>query len=166
MTAFIIRDFRPEDEPAATALIDELNRHEASYGARRRTTQAAARDCFAEDTRKSAGNGGRIVLELDGQVLAYAAYRYDSVPAFMPQAGAPELFVENVVVTESARGRGYGRAMLDEMARRARAASAARMVLHVVPGNAEAMRAYERTGFKTSSLEMERQLGSDSEEPA
>ena len=102
--AFTIREFAPADQEAAIALIDQLNRHEAAAGASRRTGRAAAEDCVAEDAERVAARGGRLVLESGGEVLAYASWYLTDIPAFVPGHGSQDLFVENLVVAERARG--------------------------------------------------------------
>lgn len=164
--AFTIRDFAPADQEAAIALIDQLNRHEAAAGASRRTGRAAAEDCVAEDAERVAARGGRLVLESGGEVLAYASWYLTDIPAFVPGHGSQDLFVENLVVAERARGRGYGKAMLAALEARAREAGAKRMVLHAVTGNNQALAVYEKAGFAATAYEMVRLLGKDSEQPA
>jgi GNAT superfamily N-acetyltransferase len=59
----------------------------------------------------------------------------------------PSWHVMHVVTAPEARGRGVGRAIMDEHARRARAAGASRWWLSVKRANATAIRLYERCGL-------------------
>lgn len=61
---------------------------------------------------------------------------------------ADELHITNVAVHPSARRRGYGRALLDSIFERARAAGARMVLLEVRPSNVEALALYESLGFR------------------
>ncbi len=52
-----------------------------------------------------------------------------------------------LMVAEAERGRGIGRALLDEAVRWARASGVRKLELHVFPHNEPAIRLYERFGF-------------------
>ncbi|MCZ8184494.1 MAG: GNAT family N-acetyltransferase [Beijerinckiaceae bacterium] len=166
MPDYLIRLYATQDREAAIGLIDELNNHEAEMGARRRTDRIAAIDCVDDDTRKAAADGGQIVLEAEGRVVGYCAYRHTKAPPFLPGAFSPEIYVENLVVAQAARGKGYGQALLKAIEDIAREAGATRIVLGVVPGNTLALKAYERAGFSPIAVEMERLVRPASEKPA
>jgi ribosomal protein S18 acetylase RimI-like enzyme len=57
-------------------------------------------------------------------------------------------YVRNVVVAPEARGHGVGRAMMDELRRRFRAAGCTGMCLNVKPDNAPAIALYTRAGMQ------------------
>lgn len=162
----VIRPLASKDREAVIELIDQLNNHEAEMGARRRTDRQAAMDCFEDDSSKAALEGGQIVLEVEGRVVGYSAYRHAEAPPFLPEAFSPGIYVENLVVCSSARGRGYGQALLEAIEEIARKTGATRVTLGVVPGNALALKAYERAGFSPIAIEMERLIHPSSEEPA
>jgi ribosomal protein S18 acetylase RimI-like enzyme len=161
-----IRPLASKDREAVIELIDQLNNHEAEMGARRRTDRQAAIDCFEDDSSKAKIDGGQIVLEIEGRIVGYSAYRHVDAPPFLPEAFSQTIYVENLVVSSSARGKGYGQALLKAIEAIARAARATRIVLGVVPGNALALKAYERAGFKPVAIEMERLVHPASEQPA
>jgi ribosomal protein S18 acetylase RimI-like enzyme len=166
MPDYVIRPLANNDHEAVIDLIDQLNNHEAEMGARRRTDRQAARDCFEDDSSKAAIEGGQIVLEIEGRVLGYSAYRHAKAPPFLPEAFSQGIYVENLVVCSSARGKGYGQSLLKAIESIAREAGATRIVLGVVPGNDLALKAYERAGFRPIAIEMERLVGPTSEQPA
>lgn len=60
-------------------------------------------------------------------------------------------YVSNVVTAPEARGLGVGRAIMDEHARRARAAGLSRWALNVKRDNATAIRLYERCGMTVAA---------------
>jgi ribosomal protein S18 acetylase RimI-like enzyme len=158
MSDYVIRPYSNTDREAVIGLINELNNHEAAAGARRRIDRIAAIDCFEDDSRKAAEDGGQIVLETKDGVIGYSAYRFSRIAPFVPGAFLPEVHIENIVVGAAARGRGYGQILLRTVEEIARAKGAIRMTLGVVPGNDIAMKAYERFGFSPIAVEMERLL--------
>jgi len=62
---------------------------------------------------------------------------------------ADELHVTNVAVHPGARRRGIGRALLESVFARARAAGARTILLEVRPSNGEAIALYESFGFRS-----------------
>ena len=82
---------------------------------------------------------------LIGSVLLYpaSARAYGDLTA---EASIPELRL--LAVAREARGRGVGRALVDECIRRARFSGAAALGLHTSKSMAAAMQLYERMGFE------------------
>ncbi|MCA2978895.1 MAG: GNAT family N-acetyltransferase [Myxococcaceae bacterium] len=78
-----------------------------------------------------------VVVEMGGDVVAYAWF----------QAFADEGIVRHLVVSPSAQGRGVGRALLSEVARRLRVQGLSRWALNVKPDNLPALALYRRLGF-------------------
>ncbi len=66
--------------------------------------------------------------------------------------------LHDIYVDESARGRGVGEALLRETFRRAKAKGAPRVVLLTASQNEVAQRLFARVGFRTTMLEMTREL--------
>jgi ribosomal protein S18 acetylase RimI-like enzyme len=66
----------------------------------------------------------------------------------------PRAFVDHILVEPKRRRRGYASAALTEVETQARALSMAAVGLHVFAHNPEAVRVYERLGFRTASLNM------------
>lgn len=64
--------------------------------------------------------------------------------------GAEDAWIEDVFVDESARGRGYGRLLLEAIISRARARGCARVQLDANRKNEAAIKLYESLGFATS----------------
>jgi len=66
---------------------------------------------------------------------------------FLPlEAG--DFYISRLAVREAARGRGYGKELLDRTAAEARAIGATRLALDVSPDHEAAIRLYERFGFE------------------
>jgi GNAT superfamily N-acetyltransferase len=79
-----------------------------------------------------------VIAERDGAVVGYAYYE------LLGRLG----HVRNLVVAPEARSAGIGRLLMDEVARRLRAARASAWALNVKPDNLAAIRLYERCGMQ------------------
>lgn len=89
-----------------------------------------------------AQRAGALVAELDGRIEGLAIY-YEGINSFRAR---PFLFLEDLVVTEAARGRGVGEALMAAIARKAVARNAARVEWAVLDWNEGALRFYRRLG--------------------
>ena len=69
------------------------------------------------------------------------------------------LYLDDLCVDESARGRGIGRALIDHLLGFAKEIGADSLELNVWECNADAVAFYERMGFKTQCRHMEIPLG-------
>lgn len=78
-----------------------------------------------------------IFLEIDGIAAGYGVLRILRGTAY----------VFHLVTAPSHRGQGVGRALMDELASRARAAGCSQWALNVKEGNASAIRLYQRCGM-------------------
>ncbi len=67
--------------------------------------------------------------------------------------------LHDIYVDENARVKGVGEALVDAVKERMRAKGAPRLVLHTAIQNEKAQRLFERTGFRTTMLEMTCELG-------
>ncbi|MBX3224721.1 MAG: GNAT family N-acetyltransferase [Labilithrix sp.] len=72
--------------------------------------------------------------------------------------------LHDIYVDERARRRGVGEALLRETFRRAKAKGAPRVVLLTASQNTAAHRLFARAGFRTTMLEMTRELSDDDAE--
>jgi ribosomal protein S18 acetylase RimI-like enzyme len=70
----------------------------------------------------------------------------------------PRAFIYHIIIDEQMRRRGYGSAALVEVAEQARRLGMSSVDLHVAAHNLEAIRVYERLGFKTAGLNMVKPL--------
>jgi ribosomal protein S18 acetylase RimI-like enzyme len=84
------------------------------------------------------------LLAWDGDAIVGAAV---CVWGFSTFAGRPSLNVHDLAVLPEHRGRGAGRALLEEAERRARARGSAKLTLEVHHSNEGAKRLYARFGF-------------------
>jgi GNAT superfamily N-acetyltransferase len=84
------------------------------------------------------------VAELDGKVEGIALF-YEGLGSFRAK---PFLYLEDLVVSEAARGRGVGEALMALLAREVVARGALRLEWAVLDWNVRAMRFYERLGAR------------------
>ncbi|WP_043363825.1 GNAT family N-acetyltransferase [Belnapia sp. F-4-1] len=92
---------------------------------------------FGETPRASA-----LIAEWEGRPVGFALWFY-SVSTF---DGTPKLYLEDVFVEPGLRGRGIGRAIFKELARRAIAAGCGRMEWSVLDWNAPSIAFYRSIG--------------------
>jgi RimJ/RimL family protein N-acetyltransferase len=88
-------------------------------------------------------NAAVFVAELSlGEIVGRLSLARDTHPASAHVADI------GMMVAKDARGRGVGRALLDEAVRWARGSEIRKLELHVFPWNEPAIRLYERFGFE------------------
>ena len=89
-----------------------------------------------------AGGEDRICLALDGEtVIAYLS-------AEVYRAPEPYLYLDDLSVTEAYRNRGVGTALIREAETYGRRIGVPRVLLHVEKSNGDALRLYERLGYR------------------
>lgn len=96
-----------------------------------------------EYVEKALGDGRVLLLEEDGDAVAFAMLEFDS-----SQTG----IVDALHVRERARRRGYAKQLLAEAGRRIRDAGRSHVYLDVYEANAPARSLYERLGFRVVEL--------------
>jgi len=88
-----------------------------------------------------------LVAERDGALVGLAHYLFHRSTILVE----PTCYLQDLYTAESARGAGVGRALIEEVYERARAAGSARVYWQTHESNAAAMRLYdavaERSGF-------------------
>lgn len=87
--------------------------------------------------REELGKGIFLVAERDGQAVGYVGC----------QTVLDEGYITNVAVSPDCRRQGVGRALIEELARRARAKGLAFVTLEARASNAPAIALYEGAGF-------------------
>jgi GNAT superfamily N-acetyltransferase len=116
------RDARPDDYATFTRMFAELKIPDPVPPPERFEREIAPHAILLEDGASPVAYGWFFSLKELGRVI-------------------------HVVVAPEARGRGVGRALMGEIARRLRMASCTRWTLNVKPDNLPAIRLYERTGM-------------------
>lgn len=101
-----------------------------------------------------------LVAEDAGEIVGYAYARME--PRSYDELLEACTKLHDILVDERARGRGIGEALLRETFARAKAKGAPRVVLLTASQNEPAQRLFRRVGFRTTMLEMTRELDDDS----
>jgi GNAT superfamily N-acetyltransferase len=88
-----------------------------------------------------------LVAERDGELIGMAHYLFHRSTISIP----PTCYLQDLFTTERARGQGVGRALIDDVYERAKAAGSSRVYWQTHETNVTAMRLYdglaERSGF-------------------
>lgn len=135
---YTIRPAREEDMPAVHRLITELAIFEKEPDAVEVTVEKLKEDGFGPEPRFRcfvADSG----MGVDGMALVYPRYSTWKGPA---------LHLEDLIVTEPARGSGLGSALLTEVIRHARETGAKRVSWEVLDWNEPAIRFYKSRGAR------------------
>ena len=154
-----IRAYREEDAPSVRACIVELQDDMRRFDERLGSGESMA-DAYLEYLFDQCRTClGRILLaEFDREVAGFVC-----VLARVPHEGLDQppghyAFITDLIVREPFRRRGFGEALLLEAERWAHAAGATDVRIGVLSENADAIRLYERAGFKSYSLILVKQL--------
>jgi GNAT superfamily N-acetyltransferase len=135
---YTLRPGRPDDVPQVFALIEELALFEKAPDQVTNTPEALLRDGFGESPLY-----GLIVAESDGRVVGMSLYyfRYSTWKG-------KRLYLEDLIVTESWRGRGLGEALLQETIETARRTHCTGLMWQVLDWNEPAIRFYRKFGAR------------------
>jgi ribosomal protein S18 acetylase RimI-like enzyme len=150
MTAAItIREYRDQDEDAIIALVREMQAHEMQFNPHYKSAEAIGSWYLDLLKKNCADLDGVILVALDGSTYVGMAVVFTRV---VEKGEGEEMahvsaHLSEIVVTQAARGRGIGRALLAECETRARAAGRTELTLAVFPGNTAARQLYQSVGF-------------------
>jgi diamine N-acetyltransferase len=137
MPPVTIRAAGPSDAATIVRLIRALAAYEHMLDRVLITEADVLRDGFGEQPCFQC-----LLAEADGDAVGFALHR----PSYSTFDGRPGLYVEDLFVAESARGRGIGRLLMARLAAIARARGCSRLSLAVLPWN-PAREFYHRLGF-------------------
>ncbi len=135
----LLRDATVADLPVLLRLVRALAAYERLEHEVRATAEDFERALFGEPVRAHA-----LLAELDGTSVGFALWFH----GFSTFEGRPGLHVEDVFVEPEQRGRGVGRAIFRDLARRTLAAGCARMEWSVLDWNAPAVGFYRGLGAR------------------
>ncbi|PYK12945.1 MAG: N-acetyltransferase [Verrucomicrobia bacterium] len=136
---FEIRPARVEDVPVILQLIRDLATYERAPNDVTTTEEQLIDVLFAE--RPAA----EVLLAFEGESpIGFAVYFYN----FSTWLGRPGLYLEDLFVKPEKRGKGYGRALLVELAKIARDQRCGRMEWAVLDWNEPAIKFYRALGAK------------------
>ena len=138
-TDFQIRPARVKDVPIILDLIRDLATYERAPDEVTATEEQLVDVLFGE--RPTA----EVLLAFEGQSpVGFAVYFYN----FSTWLGRPGLYLEDLFVKPEKRGKGYGRALLVELAKIARDRGCGRMEWAVLNWNEPAIKFYQTLGAK------------------
>jgi GNAT superfamily N-acetyltransferase len=140
-TAIHIRNGEPRDVPALLALIKELAHYERALDEVVITESQLLRDGFGDQPLFAL-----IVAEVDGAVEGIALYYF----AYSTWKGK-YLYLEDLVVRETFRGKGIGKQLFEAVVNVARKEKVKRMGWQVLDWNKPAIKFYESYGADLAS---------------
>lgn len=133
----MIRPAAPSDVPVLLQLVQELAEHEREPDAVEATEDDLRRALFEDGTASC-----HVALDQDGEVVGFALWYV----TFSTWKGLPGLWLEDLFVRPSARGRGLGKALLQELAGVCVARGYPRFEWWVLDWNAPAIGFYRSLG--------------------
>jgi GNAT superfamily N-acetyltransferase len=138
----IVRAATPADVPDILRLIVALATYEREPDAVKATEDSLTQTFFADDARVWAH-----VAEHDGKVVGIAVWFLN----YSTWTGKPGIYLEDLVVDESARGLGAGKALFKALAGEAEQLGCARIDWAVLDWNTPAMDFYRAIGGRPQS---------------
>ena len=132
-----LRPATSDDVPDIRRLIQALATYEKEPDAAVVTEDDLLRDGFSDTPRFKV-----VMAEWDGRVAGFAFYFYN----YSTWQGRPGLYLEDLFVQPSHRGKGIGKALLVHLARIAVRENCGRFVWQVLDWNEPALRFYESLG--------------------
>jgi len=137
MTNFEIRTTTEADVPVILSLIRELADYERAPEAVV-TNEAGLREVLFGPQRSA-----EVLLALEeGRPIGFAVYFFN----FSTWLGRPGIYLEDLFVRPSDRGKGYGRALLERLAQIAQERGCGRMEWAVLDWNDPAIQFYKKLG--------------------
>jgi GNAT superfamily N-acetyltransferase len=137
-----IRPAMPDDVPTVASLIRALSRYE----------KLEHEVTLTEDKLRASMFGARryaeaLIAEEDGKPVGFALF-FHNYSTFLAQPG---LYLEDLYVHESHRGKGIGKLLLAELAKIAVERNCGRLEWAVLDWNVDAIGFYERLGARPNS---------------
>jgi GNAT superfamily N-acetyltransferase len=134
-----IRAARPGDEPLVMDFVRELAAYERLSHAVRASAEDVREALFGEPRR------AEVLLAFDAGAPVGFALFFHNYSTFLGRVG---LYLEDLFVRPAARGRGYGKALLQRLAAIARERGCGRMEWAVLDWNEPAIEFYDRLGAR------------------
>ena len=148
----LIRVIQPSDFPNWKPLWDGYN---AFYG---REGKTALPEAITNTTWSRFFDGyepvNALVAEQSGQLLGLAHFLFHRSTTTLE----PTCYLQDLFTNENARGKGIGRALIEEVYRRAKNAGASRVYWMTHETNANAMQLYDKVAEKSGFLVYRKQL--------
>lgn len=135
-----------DDAEAVVALLDEYARHPMGQS---QALPGEVRARIVPGLRRHPGAFVLLACEGADRIGVAVCFR-----GFSTFAGSPLINIHDLAVTAAHRRKGVGRALLEDILRRARDSGCAKVTLEVRDDNAAARRLYKRMGFGPWSTPM------------
>lgn len=133
---FVIRKGKQEDCPAVLKLIRELAIYERAEKEAELSLKELEQDGFGSQAIYDL-----LVAEKDEQIIGMALY-YEKYSTWKGRS----IYLEDLIVTEKARGIGAGKALFNAVAKEAKKRNSGRMEWQVLDWNQPAIDFYEKAG--------------------
>ncbi len=137
-----LRPATPDDVDLLLDLIKDLAIYEKEPESAKATPELLHAGLFGDSPTAEA-----VVAEWAGEPAGFALFFHN----FSTWTGKPGLYLEDLFVREEMRGKGIGKALLLELARKARERGCGRMEWSVLDWNRPAIEFYESLGAKPQS---------------
>ncbi len=138
MSTFNIRNALPEDTALLYRFIMELARYEKMEDCVETNEEILHDSLFVRNAAKA------LIAEEDGIPVGYAIY-FNNFSTF---TGRPGIYLEDIYITPAVRGKGYGRAIFNYLARVAEETGCARMEWACLDWNTPSLQFYAGLGAK------------------
>lgn len=156
-----VRDARlPDDEPAILSFLHGLQDYEAGFEPDRRRDPEWAVEHWREAQHRCAERHGTMLIAEDesGRKVGWAFAHDERAELFVIEAERHHGFLAELYVVPTARGQGHGRALIEGCEAWARTRGHKLLMVGVLARNAQAVRAYEGTGYAPYLTLMRRYL--------
>jgi GNAT superfamily N-acetyltransferase len=156
-----IRDVRlPQDEPAILSFLHGLQNYEAGFEPDRRRDPEWAVEHWREAQHRCAERHGIMLIAEDesGRKVGWAFAHDERAELFVVESERHHGFLAELYVVPTARGQGHGRALIEGCEAWAKARGHKLLMVGVLARNAQAVRAYEGTGYAPYLTLMRRYL--------
>lgn len=156
-----VRDVRlPGDEPAILSFLRGLQDYEAEFEPDRRRDPGWAIEHWREVQHRCAQRHGVMLLAEDeaGRPVGWAFAHDTRAELFVVESDRHHGYLAELYVVPEARGHGHGRALIAACEAWARGRGHRLLTVGALAANAQAIRAYEGTGFAPYALTLRKYL--------
>lgn len=149
----------PQDRDAALGFIDGLQRYEYQFEPNRRVDATVAAEYFDVLMGAVAENGGFVrIAEHAGSAVGWAVAWPELDDMYVVAAERRFVYISELYVEESLRGKGAGRALICACEDWARAHGFRIVKIGVLEGNKRSAAIYERAGYARISTRLRKYL--------
>jgi GNAT superfamily N-acetyltransferase len=149
----------PQDEPAILSFLHGLQDYEAGFEPDRRRDPEWAVEHWREAQHRCAERHGvMLIAEQDALPVGWAFAHDERAELFVIESERRHGFLAELYVLPEARGQGHGRALIEGCEAWAKDRGHKLLMVGVLAKNAQAVRAYEGTGYAPYLTLMRRYL--------